>query len=950
MKKTTFNQSGWQNTLFWGVLFMLSGSFAIGQTISGKVTTVQGETLPGVSIVIKGTTKGTTTDKDGNYSIEARKAQTLIFSFVGYELQEITISDQKSIDVTLQSATASLEEVVVTGVFDKRTAMESSIAISKLDNKTIAKLAPNSAADLLSFTPGVFVNSALGEINNTVYSRGVNANQFGPSGVNGYYYVSLMEDGLPVTNLTSGTVVADRFYRADATLANLEVVRGGSAAIASNNAPGGIFNYISNTGLKPVNEIAYKIGLEGDGINLFNRLDANFGGKLGKNDWYYNVGGFYRHSDGQRNPGYAQNKGGQIKANLVKKLANGGMWKIYAKILDDRNGVPQNLPAQNYNNPTIVNGFSNTFSYMLPAGGSVQPLWNSTDSFIFDPSKLIHSQDKVLGTELNLNLKNGWTISNNIRWSLKGIEQDLTIMATPTPLTSVLTYALMGMAGPGTFSFKDRATGQELAAVSADFSRGPSFTVTKNNLPGQDIVPNGLLYNFTNYAKAHLSEVIDQIMVNKKVGKHSLTAGSYLAFTNFITDAVGTANTTLRPIQNLASPLDITWTTPAGVVQKVTNAQGYAQISGGGLGFRSSDVKQNQVAFFLNDGFQPTEKLNIDLGLRIESIRVKGGNQLGVPTPTAATGGLDGNLTTLHDNRYFVKGTTVNYNSKLSLFSYSGGINYLLNSGNSIYARFSNSQKAPDYGFYNDNFTNPTVSPEVQPQTITQFELGYKFKGKKVSGSVIPFYSNLSNIPVTTFAQNTDGSGYYTPVVYNAIRTLGLETEININFTKNFSLNANATYQDGIATVWQNWLVGVNGKEDDKVADFNGNRAVNIPKLMANITPMFTFSKGFVMLNYKYMGARPANIANVFDLPGFGQLNLSAGYDLTKKLSLTANINNLANSMGVMNWMATSQFALVDSFNHNSFTPERRQTAPNSIFQILPVQPRAYFMTLRYKF
>jgi len=949
MNKISLSNPYWQKTTTFFALMLFTSVFVYAQSVSGTVNSDKGEKLPGVSVVIKGTTKGTTTNKDGVYSIDAQNGETLIFSFIGYTSKNIVVGSESRINVSLTEDTQNLEEVVVTGVFDKRTALESSIAISKLDSKTISKLAPNSAADLLSFTPGVFVNSALGEINNTVYSRGVNANQFGPSGVNGYYYVSLMEDGLPVTNLTSGTVVADRFYRADATLSNLEVVRGGSAAIASNNAPGGIFNYISNTGLKPVNEIAYKVGLEGDGINLFNRLDANFGGKLGKKDWYYNIGGFYRHSDGQRNPGYAQNKGGQIKGNLVKKLANGGMWKIYAKILDDRNGIPQNLPAQNYDNPSIVSGFSNTFSYMLPAGESVQPLWNANDTFTFDPAKLIHSQDKVLGTELNLNLKNGWTISNNIRGSLKGIEQDLTIMATPTPLTSVLTYALMGMVGPGTFSFKDRATGQELAAVSADFSRGPSFTVTKNNLPGQDIVPNGLLYNFTNYAKAHLSEVIDQITVNKKVGKHSLTAGSYLAFTNFITDAVGTANTTLRPIQNLASPLDITWTNPGGVIQKVTNAQGYAQISGGGLGFRSSDVKQNQVAFFFNDGFQPTEKLNIDLGLRIESIGVKGNNQLGVPTPSAATGGLDGNLTTLYDNRYFVKGSTVNYNSKLNLFSYSGGVNYLLNRGNSIYARFSSSKKAPDYGFYNDNFTNPTVSPEVQAQTITQFELGYKFKGTKVSGSVIPFYSNLSNIPVTTFAQNTDGSGYYTTVVYNAIRTFGLETEISINFNKNFSLNANATYQDGIATTWQNWLVGVNGKEDDKVANFNGNRAVSIPKLMANITPMFTFSKGFVMLNYKYMGARTANIANVFDLPGFGQLNLSAGYDLTKKLSLTANINNLANSVGVMNWMATSQFALVDSFNHNSFTTERRQTAPNSIFQILPVQPRAYFLTIRYK-
>jgi hypothetical protein len=47
------------------------------------------------------------------------------------------------------------------------------------------------------------VNSAVGEINNTVFSRGVNANQFAVAGGNGYYYVSLMEDGLPVSNLSS---------------------------------------------------------------------------------------------------------------------------------------------------------------------------------------------------------------------------------------------------------------------------------------------------------------------------------------------------------------------------------------------------------------------------------------------------------------------------------------------------------------------------------------------------------------------------------------------------------------------------------------------------------------------------------------------------------------------------------------------------------------------------
>lgn len=922
---------------------------ALAQKLSGKI--IDGKTkepLNGASIVVKGTTNGTTTGNDGSFVLEnVPKGSILIASYVGYATKEV--ASDGNLNISLEEG-SSLDEIVVTGVFDQRTALESSIAISKLDNKMISKLAPNSAADLLSFTPGVFVNSALGEVFNTVYSRGVNANQFTPSGVNGYYYVSLMEDGLPVANVTSGTVNADRFYRADATLANLESVRGGSAAIASNNAPGGIFNYISHTGVKPVREISYKIGLEGDGINLFNRLDGNYGGRFGKSNWYYNVGGFYRHAEGQRNPGYAQNKGGQIKFNVVKSLANGGMFKIYAKFLDDRNGIPQNLPAQNYDNPTLIGGFSNTFSYMLPAGASKQPLWNSTDSYIFDASKLTYSQDKVLGSEIKLNFDNGWTVANNIRGSLKGIEQDVTVMSTPTSLTSILTYALMGMAGPGQFRFKDRATGQVLATVNGDFSRGPSFTVVNSSLPANDILPNYLLFNFSNFVKARMSEVIDQITINKKWGKHSITAGSFLAFSNYIVDVSGTANTSLRPIQNLAAPLDITWTNPAGVVQQVTNPLGYARLSGGGLAFRSSDFKQNQIAFFLNDGFQATDKLNIDVGLRLETIGVKGGNQVGVPTPDASKGGLDGNLTTLYDNNYFVKGTTVSFKSNLNLFSYSVGANYLLNSNNSVYARLSSSDKAPDNGFYNDNFTNPSVTPAVKSQKITQFEVGYKVKGSKVSGSIIPFYSNLSNIPVTSVAQETNGTAYYTPVVYNAIRTLGVEAEMNVNLSKKFSINTNLTIQDGKATTWQNWLVRNNGSTDDTLQIFNGNRAVNIPKVMFNVSPIYTFKKGYLMLNYKYMGARPANIANVFELPGFGQLNLSAGFDISKKLSITANINNLTNVLGIMNWMATSQFALVDGFNHNSFTPERRVAAPNSIYQVLPVQPRAYFLTARIKF
>lgn len=84
--------------------------------VTGQVTDKNGESLPGVSIVIKNTTSGTITDADGKYQIEVNDDQTvLIFSFVGYVSQEIQVGNSKQLNVTLESDEKSLNEVVVIG-------------------------------------------------------------------------------------------------------------------------------------------------------------------------------------------------------------------------------------------------------------------------------------------------------------------------------------------------------------------------------------------------------------------------------------------------------------------------------------------------------------------------------------------------------------------------------------------------------------------------------------------------------------------------------------------------------------------------------------------------------------------------------------------------------------------------------------------------------------------
>lgn len=85
-------------------------------TVSGKVTDVEeGTGIPGVNIVVKGTTMGTTTDLDGNYSLTVERDATLVFSFIGYTTQEIAVNNQSTINVSMVLDIQALEEVVTIG-------------------------------------------------------------------------------------------------------------------------------------------------------------------------------------------------------------------------------------------------------------------------------------------------------------------------------------------------------------------------------------------------------------------------------------------------------------------------------------------------------------------------------------------------------------------------------------------------------------------------------------------------------------------------------------------------------------------------------------------------------------------------------------------------------------------------------------------------------------------
>ena len=128
-------------------LFLI-GSVVYAQTVSGVVSDASGP-IPGVNVLVKGTTTGTQTDFDGNYSLDVGSPDAvLVFSFLGYATQEIPVNGQTTINVTLAEDIAQLNEVVVVG-YGSTTKKEITSSVTKVDEEEFNQGTINNPSELL---------------------------------------------------------------------------------------------------------------------------------------------------------------------------------------------------------------------------------------------------------------------------------------------------------------------------------------------------------------------------------------------------------------------------------------------------------------------------------------------------------------------------------------------------------------------------------------------------------------------------------------------------------------------------------------------------------------------------------------------------------------------------------------------------------------------------------
>lgn len=914
-------------------------------TLSGQVQSEQGTKLEGANVHLEPLNRNVTTNLQGIFQIHNIPIgeYVLTVTYLGTKtfIKAVKMENEDLVlSITMEEDLLQLQNVVVTGTFDPRTQLESNTAITTLGSKALQQNFSRGTADLLQAIPGTFTDPSAGEVFTKVYTRGISASAEDDMG---WYYVSLQEDGLPVSLVQHSYYSPDMFHRLDLTTAKVEAIRGGSASITALNAPGGIYNFISGGPRDHFGgEVQLQSGLQGDGNPLY-RVDGVIGGPMGKG-WFFNAGGHYRHDEGARNTDFTFSKGGQFRFNVSKKT-KGGYFKIYGKLLDDFTNRYTGVAATDWNNPKAAFGQNLTTSALLmPAFKSYVPdsrKLNSGKTNTFDPSQGLHAKDYSLGFDISQELGNDWNLRFQMKYSHKNADWQTSISNAFVSLDNPLAYFISGADFPiGQVVFKDARSGSEVARLdnSGILSGQPASYIGDGTMPYDAIMGTGAWFK-----QIAANEVVNQLTVRKKAENHVVTMGVTTGFVDtslFTQGSFGYA--TYGPNPRM---LQVSLENPGQPIIALSDANGLSNY--GGLFFDDSRAKVLQTAIFADDRWKLQDRLHLDIGLRYETVKFDGAKARSAPIEQA--GGLDGDPTTAYDNGTLVPtGEEDLFKDTYGYLSYSAGLNYRLEKDAAVFVRFSSGNKAPELNYYFNNFADVPINQKGEVQKIRQTEVGFKWNQGDFSFTTTAFWSQLKDIGIASFEfDSDDGSVFYTPVQFNDSRTIGLEWESAYSPISLLTFRFNGTLQDPIATKWTVYdAAGTVDTSDDSTTDFSGNTIPFNPKIMFNLGVDVHKDKFTGFFKWQFMGEREANVANAFQLSAYSIFNTGIGYAFNAQFSADLLVTNVFNSQGLANFYGANSFGA----SANGVTAQYIRDNPDASFMVIPVLPRGGILKLTYRF
>lgn len=839
-------------------------------TVTGSIIS-DGEALIGATISLKdGDGVGTTSNIEGNYELTVNVPPpfTLIVSYTGYTEKEIIVERSGVYNVDLLNNRNDLDVIIVTGVVNPKSRLESALTVSTVNTKIIEQSAPRTAAEVFRNIPGVRAENSGGDGNANLSARGV------PVSAGGSRYFQIQEDGLPLIlfgDISFGN--SDNWLRLDRTIKRIESIRGGSASTQTSNSPAGIINLISKTGEVEGGLISTDIGLD---YNSF-RTDFSYGSPIG-NGVSFHIGGFLRTGETQRTTGYIGNKGGQIKANLTKRFGEKGYIRVHFKSLNDRSAMFLPTPA-------------------LVTGTEDDPEWGSIDGFDLSNgtqhSKFLtqsYGVSSLDGTRNQGDVTNGNNpISNSIGLEFDyDLGNDWSFIGKGRISRNRGSWLGPFTAGLGT---PEAMLASVDGATSTDLSNG--FLRYANGDPLN--LGNGLLQNIHMFDVNidNMDNFVSDVKITKSIqltedNSLAITAGYFRSTQNtatswqwnaYLTEVKGDGTSRLVDVYNIDAASGDT-------SLYSTNGQwAYGTPVWGNCCQRNYNVVHTFSSPYFGIDAEITESLNVDASVRIENVRAFGRIRENAGANVTALDvngngtieGLEADVPVLSQN----SGTVVD--DDFSFVTYTAGLNYKINNRSAVFGRYSYgaSTRAADRTGYNADGSLATERDDV-----TQAELGYKMKlGLAGYINATAFWSETLEDAGFDITRPGGRAG-------NEFRALGLEVEGSYEINEFLSIVGSGTFVDADIT-----------KDNTSGTEANTD---NTPQRQAsfvyNLSPRFAYGENDkYVLGLSILGTTKsfAGDDNTLVQPGFAYFNLFARVGLFKGLSVGVSVNNLFNTIGI---------------------------------------------------
>ncbi len=735
--------------------------------------------------------------------------------------------------------TQSLEGIVVTGTATSVRKLDASYSITAANLEQIKMANPKATADILKISPGIWPESSGGQTGANIEIAGF------PGGGDAPFFTNMVQ-GSPLYGMSSLSFMdSSSLLRLDDTIDRVEIVQTGPGVLYGAGQMGATANFILRQGSSdPHGDIGVTYGDEG-----LLRIDGFYGFKIA-DGWYGSIGGFWRESDGVRDPQFKSDSGGQLTATLTHDLDNGS-FMLWARKLDDKNQfiVPTPFLEDSSGNFSKYPGFDGlTDSYGSHAIQHVT---------IVNPAGGTENADLANGRGGNMNYFggnydaefNGWTVSDRFLWDSGDLDTNA-LFSGPNP--KPLGYFLYGCnwSGGQASGFCD-SSNKPIDGNNLGYPLSQNVSYTGASSLDQSVIQQGWWW-----IQKHLKNLNNDFRLSKEIfDGNTLTAGLYLAhYTDEDNWSLG--NPMLMTNTPHATPITLSYV-QNGNTYLVTNPQGILSY-GQGFNILEHGTGDNK-AFYLADSWRWNNWL-FDIGSRIENIDV---DQY---TCNQKNVNLDNNPLTLYDNTAQIcDGTFTHLNYDKTHPSFTIGANYDIADNMSAYVRGSTGGHFNDF----DNGIRGTGGNFSPMQKIHNFEYGWKWQTDWAFIDVTAYhrqFTGLTNSRTSSTAVPLDCNGDPTSQsgLPQCTYIYGADTK-GVNFHglftwSNFKVDSLVAYQDGHYSHAASAIPYTDVNGNTLYADYNGQPLQRQPKLRWYVTPSynFAFDWGNILpfVTYTHVGQR----------------------------------------------------------------------------------------------